>query len=293
MCWSTQVRQQPMKTEMPRHALDCMSRAESILAAFHVHACANLPTRLTPPNSQTPTPGLSPHELSKLLTTAFGLGGHAAVLGFIDQQSVIVPISLACSSTQAQRGGAGVLLSPGGTYQLLLTHEMQAQQHSPVGVTPTSSSASPPVPTLPVCTPHPPAPDADRALSPHEEQWKEPLARFLHALAGQGVLTSEEHATLEPLVDEGHIALAAAYRVAAARGGNRELLAAMCKRVAQGAGQGQEGESLLEAQAEMLRMLGHVLEEGLVTPKQHTQLVRIRMMIMMCVCMYIHGLTTR
>ena len=270
----------------------------------------------TPPKTNT---GLSALELSKLLTSAFGLGGAACVVGFQDEQGVVIPISLASSSAAA----GALLLAPGAVYRLLLTdtedfllppagahqqphHQQQQQQgtvseaggggitplqppppfvagahaHSPVGVTPTSSSASS-VPMLP----------AGGVVRQQQEQrsqpasvhaWQEPLSRFVGVLGEQGVLAPEERAVLRALVEEGDIALAAAYRVAAARGGNRELLAAVCKRVAQGVfaaegpAAGGGGESVLEEQGEMLQMLGHVVEEGLVTPEQHLQLVRLR-----------------
>jgi hypothetical protein len=202
---------------------------------------------------------------------------------------MVIPVSLISSN--------GGLLSPNALYQLLLTDsdefllparpQQQPQpqqqqesvdsplQHSPIGLTPTTSSSSA-ASRGPSPPPPPPPPPPQPATT--SNAWQEPLARFLHTLAGQGVLTPNENAVLQALVEDGHIALAAAYRVAAVRGGNRELLAAVCKRVAQGvllqAGQEEEEDGgVLEEQAEMLGMLGHVVEEGLVTPTQHAQLV--------------------
>ena len=260
---------------------------------------ASLSPTHRPPDDDVHT-GLAPLELSKLLTSTFGLSGRAACVGFQDEHGIVIPISLASSNNSS-------LLSPDALYQLLLTDsddfllparppqsppQPQPQpegvagplQHSPIGVTPTSSSSS-----ASASHPSPPPPPQQQqqptaTTTTPSSAWQAPLARFLHTLAGQGVLTPNEHAVLQALVQDGHIALAAAYRVAAARGGNRELLAAVCKRVAQGLlleaaeeeeGEEEEGEEggVLEEQAEMLGMLGHVLEEGLVTPTQHARLV--------------------
>jgi hypothetical protein len=228
-------------------------------------------------------------------------------VGFQDVDGMVIPISLACISAN---GGSSILLSPGVVYQLLVTdseaflhhHQQQQQQqqekhegigllqaphqqspaYSPVGVTPTSSSTSS-VPTLAGAPRQPPPPQPpQQPASTTQLSWQEPVGRFLHVLAGQGVLTPDEHAVLQALVGEGHIVLAAAYRAAAARGGNRELLAAVLKRVAQQEAEDEEEGGVLEEQGEMLRMLGHVVEEGLVTPTQHTRLVRVRMWIGLC-----------